>query len=127
MFEQIVTPNTIGTYYATEHAKLPGLKCPRCEAVNPLGKLVADKECENCGKSISLRMKVGITPEISKGAELVLGYIQENTPVSRGSLENEMKDRRVDNQKIDEIIETLKQEDLIEVEKSVLKSSRNPE
>lgn len=127
MFEQIVTPSAIGTYYATEHAKLPGLKCPRCEAVNPLGKLVADKECENCGKSISLRMKVGIKSELSKGAELVLGYIQGNSPVSKESLKGEMKDRRVDTQKLCEIIETLKQKDFIEVEDGVLTASRKTE
>jgi hypothetical protein len=120
MFEQIVTPDAIGTYYATEHAKLPGLECPRCEAVNPLGKLVADKECENCGKSISLRMKVGITPELSKGAELVLGYIQDNSPLSKTGLNNEMKDRRVGNQKIDEIVSNLEEKEFIDVEDGTL-------
>lgn len=127
MFEQIVTPSAIGTYYATEHAKLPGLKCPRCEAVNPLGKLVADKKCENCGKSISLRMKVGITPELSTGQEIVLGYIQGNSPVSKENLKDEMEDRIVDSQKIDEIIDKLREKDLIEAEDGKLEPAQKPE
>lgn len=59
MFKQPVTKNDIGTYYATEHAQLPSIMCPRCESVTPLQKLVIDRECENCGMIMDLRMVVG--------------------------------------------------------------------
>lgn len=122
MFEEIITPDRIGTYYATEHAKLPGIECPRCESVNPLGKLVADKKCENCGLDISLRMKVDDKPELSTGAKIVLAHIQENSPVKTEELENEMKEKLVDNAIIGEIVDTLEEEDFITVEGEILKA-----
>ena len=56
MVEHIVTPTDIGTYYATENAQLPSIECPRCDHVTPLNKLVSDKECENCGMTMSLKL-----------------------------------------------------------------------
>lgn len=122
MFEEILTPNRIGTYYATEHAKLPGIECPRCESINPLGKLVADKKCENCGLNISLRMKVEDKPELSKGAKIVLSFIQEEKSITREELEKEMQERLVANDEIEDIIEVLDEEDFIAVEGEVLKA-----
>lgn len=58
MFKQAVTKNDIGTYYATENVQLPSIKCPRCETVTPLQKLVVDRECENCSMKIDLRMVI---------------------------------------------------------------------
>lgn len=122
MFEEIITPNRIGTYYATENAKLPGIECPRCESVNPLGKLVADKKCENCGLNISLRMKVEDKPELSKGAKIVLRFIEEEEPVTREKLEKEMQEKLVANDEIEDVLEVLEEEDFIAVEGGVLKA-----
>ncbi|MFB6200139.1 MAG: hypothetical protein ABEJ83_04620 [Candidatus Nanohaloarchaea archaeon] len=47
----------IGTFYATEKAKLPSIKCPECDAANPLSKLVSEKECENCKTGITVKIE----------------------------------------------------------------------
>jgi Zn finger protein HypA/HybF involved in hydrogenase expression len=59
MFKQPITPNDIGTYYATENAQLPSIKCPRCESVTPLQKLASNRSCENCGMRMDLRLVAG--------------------------------------------------------------------
>lgn len=50
-----VNEQDIGTFYATEKAQLPTLKCPNCgSAVTSLYTIVTEQTCQNCNKKIQL-------------------------------------------------------------------------